>query len=742
MKIGIVSGMGAVWGAYSPDVLDREDRGTVGGGEAAMLNTAFGLAAKGHDVSLYYPGLETSYRGVKFLRFGGEQLDIASGRYEAVVSWSDHRILMCAPKGVRRVYSQQLNDLPAWPQFWRNVDVILAASPNHAEFLRGAFMPSWATDVKWGALYFGLQPERYTAQKPLGERDPVVSYWSSPDRGLHHLLMAWPTILEAVPDAQLRIFYHLNRFRDSIRGIWRYGEITWRGGMLDELIARRMSGVQIMGPQPRLVLARHQMETKVWAMPFDPVAYTEGACSPPGTLITTRAGYKPIEQLTCTDEVLSHKGLWRRVTAVRSRQYTGTLLKVSPTCGESVEFTPEHPLMVVAPGDTVACWLPTGEVQPGMELLSVAPLETPLAPVVLPRRVIAPHRQAAGERLSLFATGHGSAEIPKEMVITTDLCRLLGYFAGNGTTFVRGGKGGLIKVTFRGAARAWADDCVALFATLFGLVAEVKDELPEKDMLTVSASSYALGYALRRWLYASDGHKALPPWMMALPRVMTEAVLLGLWRTDGSMLVVNRTGSRFAKYTSASPYLIDQTRLLLSALGYRTKISTRIHADSGRSFYLQLSAAGAFLDSPDVRRAGGGTTAFSRPLSDSASALKVRSISSRQYDGLVFNFDVERDNSYMVGNFVAHNCVSAGEALAAGCYAVARPDDALPSVYGDAIRWVEAPVCDARFRERFAEAVIEGLQATEVPNQPARAAVIAARTWAASTAALEEAILS
>lgn len=292
MKIGVVSGMGAVWGAYSPDVLDREDRGTVGGGEAAMLQTAFGLAAHGHDVTVYYPGAVASYRGVTFEPFGRQHMDIAGRRFEAVISWSDHRILMCAPKGVRRVYSQQLNDLPTWPQFWKSVDVVVAASPNHAEFLRRAFMPEWATDVRWGALYFGLQPERYAAQKPLAERDPVVSYWSSPDRGLHHLLLVWPTILDAVPEAQLRIFYHLDRFRDSIRGMYRYGEIAWRGAMLDELVARGMPGVQILGPQPRLVLARHQAETKVWAMPFDPVCYTEGACVSAGEAIT--AGCYPI----------------------------------------------------------------------------------------------------------------------------------------------------------------------------------------------------------------------------------------------------------------------------------------------------------------------------------------------------------------------------------------------------------------------------------------------------------------
>ncbi len=65
---------------------------------------------------------------------------------------------------------------------------------------------------------------------------------------------------------------------------------------------------------------------------------------------------------------------------------------------------------------------------------------------------------------------------------------------------------------------------------------------------------------------------------------------------------------------------------------------------------------------------------------------------------------VEEDESYSVGNFIAHNCTSIGEALAAGCRVVARPVDALYEVWGPAVRWVDADVADDRFRDRFKDA--------------------------------------
>ena len=51
MRLLYVVGFTDWWGAYPPDILDREDGKTVGGGEAGALNTAFQLAASGHEVT-------------------------------------------------------------------------------------------------------------------------------------------------------------------------------------------------------------------------------------------------------------------------------------------------------------------------------------------------------------------------------------------------------------------------------------------------------------------------------------------------------------------------------------------------------------------------------------------------------------------------------------------------------------------------------------------------------------------
>jgi len=273
VKVAQVSGLGKVWGAYPPDVLDS-DTATVGGGEAAMLMTSFGLADLNHDVTCYYPGDEAWYRGVRFRPLDRAYGEVVSGDYAAVVSWSDQDVLRLVPLGTRRVFSQQLNHMSRDPGFWKAIDVLVSPTSTHARYLL-----QWANDKAPRLVIMGGGADTIARGQPtkLSTRKHVVSYWSSPDRGLHHLLLCWSQILARVPDAELRIFYHLDRFRRDMRhfpwALW--PEQSWTAKLLDQLMLT-IRNVKVYGAVSRRVLAQHQAETKVWAYPCDPPHFTEG----------------------------------------------------------------------------------------------------------------------------------------------------------------------------------------------------------------------------------------------------------------------------------------------------------------------------------------------------------------------------------------------------------------------------------------------------------------------------------
>ena len=278
MRICVVSGLGRVWSDYHPSVLDHDGPTTVGGGEAALLRTSFGLAARGHQVTAFVPlsGKPCTYRSARFQHLRDAYPALTSGEFDAVISWSDPTAIRIAPEATRRVYAQQLNDMPPDGAFWEAVDTIVPASATHGRFLQ-QWQPA-GCDVAWVPLYGGVVPELYKDAVPFASRKPVVSWWSSPDRGLHHLLIMWPWIRKAVPKAELRIAYHMQRFIEDARELYSFGEAPWRARLLDAALqaARKVGGVKVLGPISRRALSQHQGETKVWAMPFDGIVPTEG----------------------------------------------------------------------------------------------------------------------------------------------------------------------------------------------------------------------------------------------------------------------------------------------------------------------------------------------------------------------------------------------------------------------------------------------------------------------------------
>ena len=273
MRIAQINGMGKVWGNFKPSVLD-DPSATVGGGEASLLPASFGPSYLGHEVSCYVPreGPETVYKGVRFvpLQRKMEAIDNA----DAIVGWNDHRILIETAKarpGIRRVFSQQLNHLSTDRAFWNATEVIISPAKMHAEYLVASFAPPGAP-FRFVLMPSGIDTYRYVDQKPWIDRGNVVSYWSSPDRGLHHLLLAWSKISTAVFNADLRVFYHLAKFAMQPPN-WTDGEVTWRSRVLYSLMHKM--NFTAPGAVARSVLARHQMETRVMAYPFDPIMFTE-----------------------------------------------------------------------------------------------------------------------------------------------------------------------------------------------------------------------------------------------------------------------------------------------------------------------------------------------------------------------------------------------------------------------------------------------------------------------------------
>jgi DNA (cytosine-5)-methyltransferase 1 len=78
---------------------------------------------------------------------------------------------------------------------------------------------------------------------------------------------------------------------------------------------------------------------------FDLFTYSS-PCFVAGTFVMTKNGMKCIEDITCDDEVLTHKNKYRKVLAPMSKTHGGVIIKVTTTNSDEIKCTPTHPFYV------------------------------------------------------------------------------------------------------------------------------------------------------------------------------------------------------------------------------------------------------------------------------------------------------------------------------------------------------------------------------------------------------------
>lgn len=99
-----------------------------------------------------------------------------------------------------------------------------------------------------------------------------------------------------------------------------------------------------------------------WALGALPDYPAHPQCVTPGQFVQTARGWLPIEAVREGDKVLTHNARFRTVTGVWNRHYSGLIYKIETEAG-CFELTPEHPIM------TLCGWVNAEQLQLGDQVL-------------------------------------------------------------------------------------------------------------------------------------------------------------------------------------------------------------------------------------------------------------------------------------------------------------------------------------------------------------------------------------
>lgn len=266
------------------DDLTSGNRG-VTGSEQSMLFTAAAQAEQGHQVSIYCPTDKPGFARVP--GWQGERQTVVEmidsrvawprmrkmDNSDVAIAWLCTSSMYRAPASVLRVLNVQIND---WDMndiegFESSMDGWVAVSEQHKAHL---LSKRWAPErTPMAIVPNGIDLRRFTAPET---RVPLrCVYTSSPDRGLHWLLSIWPDIKYTYPEAELHIFYEVEKWAEAVKRVGTEMGLRARY-ILEKTAALQSKGVQVYGAVPPVALARALLSSDLLLYPCDTVSFTEG----------------------------------------------------------------------------------------------------------------------------------------------------------------------------------------------------------------------------------------------------------------------------------------------------------------------------------------------------------------------------------------------------------------------------------------------------------------------------------
>jgi Fe-S cluster assembly protein SufB len=384
------------------------------------------------------------------------------------------------------------------------------------------------------------------------------------------------------------------------------------------------------------------------------VHYIEG-CDLKDTLVHTATGLRRIDEITPSELVLTHGGRWRQVKEVSHRSYNGRMIALRAFGHPRPLFvTAEHPLLVLpANYDPQKTLLEqqtirmAENISPGDFLIAAIPKPSPKPLEELARHFeFGPASRKTGLR----------KEVEVRVPLDQDFYRLLGYYLSEGHV----DQEHYLSLSFHAKEQNYLNDSEFLLQKFAGK-ATYRNKI-DKNGQTIVLSDTRLARLFAREFGSTYRDKHVPPWITATSKVNLEALVLGMWRGDGSF---DKKTEMF-RYSSATQELAEVFRDALFNLGMTGLINCQTKRGGNRKPLYSVVIAqehtmafGKLVGLSFLTRKNLHPNPSRWLRDDNYLYLRVRKISSQEVENEeVWNLSVEEDETYMAGGVVSHNCTA------------------------------------------------------------------------------------
>jgi len=358
-------------------------------------------------------------------------------------------------------------------------------------------------------------------------------------------------------------------------------------------------------------------------------------CCLPGTTITTKDGFLPIEDVEVGDEVLTHTGKFRRVLSLSSREIDEEVYTIQNNCGENLCVTGDHPIF-------------TKKYSVQTKLVQTKRTNS------FEKNIGWTKAEELRHGNLLYSPIYDEVTVDDDVIYEKEFFELLGMYVGDGNVAVRYSKNSNVKsaklrFSFGKDYPELIDRCKELLKK-YSLNSVGIDNFDKH----INLVCYDTKLALKVGGICGVAHqKNIPYSILTAPTFFQKFFVAGWYQTDGC-----KTPTGVSISTSEESlkdqllFMLKRLRLLFSV----TKRKARSTIIKGKTincrpnYMVYLHNTNEELE--QVR------TNHKSIYSDSYLVSKISSISKEPYQGKVYNFEVEEDNSYVANGVAVHNCVT------------------------------------------------------------------------------------
>jgi Fe-S cluster assembly protein SufB len=377
--------------------------------------------------------------------------------------------------------------------------------------------------------------------------------------------------------------------------------------------------------------------TLIIGEPHSEVTYIEG-CLPAEELISKGYTLRPILEVGTNESLISESGQARPVTRKFVHPHRGVMLTIVPQSGgNAFRLTPEHPVLAVKRSEVAIRksrngWLPEASTK---RLTSANP------------KYVRAGDLEAGDFI-VYVAPTATKDIQH---LPSTLLSILGiYLAEGSVSYDKTHRRQVARFSF-GTSASEKKSAFELLRLIRSLGENASVHKSRRKHFSVVTYSRRLIELFLSHCGTGAETKMLSEGLMQLPPEKQMTLLTSYLRGDGNRHS-KKGASSMIRASTASRILAFQLQEVLARNGIFAHISVRKssedeiegHAVEGRDQFIL-----EYTESPRwnaVRRVG------NRYL------VPIKKALSQQYDDLVYNVEVQAENSYLVKGFAVHNCTA------------------------------------------------------------------------------------